>query len=159
MRRPLVLLAGAIFLLTAGCDAGTKALAVARLHPEAPTVVVPGWVELTLAYNDGVAFSFLRALPPGLIAGGAVALLAAVCFAMRGIAASRAGAAALGLIAAGGVCNAVDRFADGFVTDMIHVAYWPGIFNVADVAIVAGAGLAFVALSRPTTTATPPPRP
>ena len=41
-------------------------------------------------------------------------------------------------IFAGAVGNAVDRAAHGYVVDFIHIAYWP-IFNVADIAIVAGA--------------------
>ena len=49
---------------------------------------------------------------------------------------------AVGLIAGGGLSNWIDRLAHGgFVTDFLSVGFGPvrtGIFNLADVAVVAG---------------------
>jgi signal peptidase II len=54
---------------------------------------------------------------------------------------------ALGLLLAGGVGNLIDRInQNGHVTDFLNVGIGPvrtGIFNVADMAIMAGAGLLF----------------
>ncbi len=53
---------------------------------------------------------------------------------------ARAGAAehaAFAMIFAGAVGNVADRARRGFVVDFIHVEHWP-VFNVADVAVVAG---------------------
>ena len=54
---------------------------------------------------------------------------------------------ALGLLLTGGVGNLIDRITqNGLVTDFLNVGLGPvrtGIFNVADMAIMAGAGLLF----------------
>ena len=54
---------------------------------------------------------------------------------------------ALGLLLTGGVGNLIDRITqNGLVTDFLNVGFGPvrtGIFNVADMAIMAGAGLLF----------------
>ena len=54
---------------------------------------------------------------------------------------------ALGLLLSGGIGNLVDRTTqNGLVTDFLNVGLGPvrtGIFNVADMAIMAGAGLLF----------------
>jgi len=50
--------------------------------------------------------------------------------------------AGLGLIAGGSLSNLADRLADGTVVDFLYVGVGPlhtGVFNVADMAIVAGA--------------------
>ncbi len=55
--------------------------------------------------------------------------------------------ASLALLLAGGVGNLIDRITqDGLVIDFLNVGFGPvrtGIFNVADMAIMAGAGLLF----------------
>lgn len=55
--------------------------------------------------------------------------------------------AALTLILAGAVGNMIDRFAHRFVVDFIHFrvgSFDFPVFNVADICVVAGAGLLFV---------------
>ena len=57
---------------------------------------------------------------------------------------SRLAAAGLLLFVAGGISNLVDRIAMGSVIDFLNVGIGPirtGIFNVADVAILAGIAL------------------
>ena len=39
---------------------------------------------------------------------------------------------------AGGLGNAIDRLASGYVVDFIHLRHWP-VFNVADILVVLGA--------------------
>jgi len=51
---------------------------------------------------------------------------------------------AVALVAGGALGNLVDRLRFSYVVDFIHVRYWP-VFNVADIAIVAGAGLLLIA--------------
>ena len=51
---------------------------------------------------------------------------------------------AIVLVLSGGVGNMIDRiFRDGNVIDFLHFEFWPTfpVFNVADCAIVVGAGL------------------
>jgi len=46
----------------------------------------------------------------------------------------------LALILSGALGNIVDRVVRGYVVDFIHVRGWP-VFNVADIAVVVGAGM------------------
>lgn len=128
------------------CDQTTKAVAVHALGGGRIVSVVPGMLELRLAHNTGVAFSMmagLGAVAMALVQLAIVGAAAALWWRMRG-----AGArvhVAFGAILAGALANVVDRLARGAVVDFLHVRHWP-IFNVADVAIVAGAiGLALAA--------------
>lgn len=138
MKAPWVL-ATTLFLGTLALDALTKALALAHLA-DGPIFLGADWLALRLAFNYGVAFSFLEGIPYWALGVGAIFLLALVLWNLRALLHSKLGASALSLVAAGGLGNAVDRLADGKVTDMISVWLWP-VFNVADIAISVGVGL------------------
>jgi signal peptidase II len=66
---------------------------------------------------------------------------------------------ALAFIAGGGISNLIDRLIyGGLVTDFLNVGIGPfrtGIFNVADMAILAGALLLFLKPGAPPTRITP----
>ena len=51
-----------------------------------------------------------------------------------------AAVAGLAVLLGGAVGNLLDRSLDGVVTDYLHTGWWP-TFNLADVAILTGAGL------------------
>jgi signal peptidase II len=51
--------------------------------------------------------------------------------------------AVLGVILGGAVSNAIDRVAQGHVTDFLYIWFWP-VFNVADCAIVVGIIIALI---------------
>ena len=51
--------------------------------------------------------------------------------------ASRAQHVAFALILSGALGNVIDRLMRGYVVDFIHLTRWP-VFNVADIAVVAG---------------------
>jgi signal peptidase II len=141
-------------LALVGCDHATKAAAQIALGRRGPVPLVPGVLDLHYAENRDTAFSLLRMLHfPGkgaLLVAVAVIGLAAVALAWwRRRRASMIEQAAYALLVAGAFGNAFDRIQRGYVIDFIEIHRWP-IFNVADVAIVAGAVLlAIVALSRP----------
>ena len=138
MKRRLIY-ASILFVGTVVLDAVTKALAEAYLR-DGPIFLGTDWLALRLAYNYGVAFSFLERIPYWALGAGAIVLLGVVLWNLRPLMQSASGATALALVAAGGISNAVDRLADGKVTDMISVWLWP-VFNVADIAITVGVGL------------------
>lgn len=54
--------------------------------------------------------------------------------------------AALGILLGGAAGNLIDRIDTGYVIDFISVVFWPPIFNVADMAIVAGIILFIISL-------------
>jgi signal peptidase II len=139
------LAAVAAFLLLVGCDHASKRAAEANLAGRPPATVVPGVLDLRYAENPGIAFNLERFVPeparaPALVIA-AVVMLAVVgrtWVRRRGLGPGEI--LAWSMIAAGAVGNLVDRLAHGHVVDFIHVHRWP-VFNVADVAIVAGAAL------------------
>ncbi len=151
MSRRLALLAFlAVALFTAGCDHAVKHAAREMLGDGGVHAFVSGVVRFQLAYNNGGFLTLGARLTPALrelfflfAAPLGVALLAATAF--RSAARSRAALAGLALLCGGGLANWLDRVLHaGFVTDFVSLgigALRTGIFNVADVAILAGAAL------------------
>jgi len=146
-----------VAMLTIGCDRATKIAATALLDPGAVLWFAAGWVRLELVQNAGAFMSLGAGLPdwvrmPLLL--GLVPLLVGVA----SVLALREGKArvrfvlAAALLAGGGVGNWLDRLAHhGLVTDFVSLGFGPirtGIFNVADLAVVAGALLLFAGSRR-----------
>lgn len=106
------------------------------------------FLNLTLVYNEGAAFSFLsdqggwqRWL---FVALALVVTLVLVNWVRRLGRGECWIAAALSLIIGGAVGNLIDRILFGHVIDFVDFAgYWPA-FNVADSAIVLGVALMLV---------------
>jgi signal peptidase II len=111
------------------------------------TVKVTPFFDLVLAWNIGISFGWFQSDSPAaqitlmLIKAVAVVVLAIWMARSRTLLAT----VALGLIIGGAIGNAIDRFAYGAVVDfaLFHVQIgektlnWY-VFNLADVAIVAG---------------------
>jgi signal peptidase II len=132
-----------------GCDRATKRLAEAALAPGARRSFLGDTVRLELAHNPGAFLGLGASLPAGVrsqlfTVGVALLVMGALwlAFRPRSPAPLAAGAA---LVAAGGAGNLWDRVATGgWVVDFLNLGVGPlrtGIFNVADLAIVAGAVL------------------
>jgi signal peptidase II len=135
----------ALAAVLAGTDLGLKAWAE-RALPGAP--VEGGPLDLQLAFNPGVAFSFAADAPAWPVLAGTGAITAAVSAALWRTAPTarrRPWGIALAAVLGGAAANLVDRAPDGVVTDYRHTGWWP-TFNLADAFIVCG-GLLLVALS------------
>lgn len=107
-----------------------------------PVPVTP-FFDLVLVWNRGVSYGLFAAHGQELLI--AMSLLIALVLWFWACRAERAlGAAALGLVIGGALANALDRAIRGAVADFFHFHYgsfsWY-VFNIADVAIVAGVGL------------------
>lgn len=151
MSRRLALVAFlAVALGTAGCDHAVKHAARAVLGDGATHAFAGELVRFQLAHNPGGFLSLGDGLPEPLrhaffliAAPLGVALLALSAFGRA--ARSRAALAGLAMLCGGGLANWLDRLANaGAVTDFVSLglgALRTGIFNVADVAILAGAML------------------
>ena len=108
-------------------------------------------LNMTLAYNTGAAFSFLRDAGEWsrwLFAGfSAVMSIILVVAIVRTTTSKRLQLLALSLILGGAIGNLIDRALLGHVIDFIEVYYhqfhWP-VFNIADSAICIGAFLLFL---------------
>ncbi len=132
-------------LALVGCDHATKAVAQSALDRRGPVALLPGLLDLHYAENRDTAFSLLRALPfagkAALLTSVSLVAVAAVIFTWwRRRRASTVEQTAYALLVAGALGNVIDRLLRGYVIDFIEIDRWP-IFNVADMAIVAGVAL------------------
>jgi signal peptidase II len=120
------------------------------------TVKIAPFVDLVLAWNTGISYGWFQ--QEGPFGQGALLAIKAIAVALLLIwlarASSRLAAVSLGLIIGGAIGNAIDRLAYGAVADFVllhaETASWSFnwyVFNLADVAIVAGvAGLLYESL-------------
>ncbi len=124
-------------------------LRVFRIEDRPPIVVTP-FLDIVMAWNTGISYSLLRAdTPQGRWLLLALTLVVTGFFAAwLWRAQGRATAAGLGLIIGAALANALDRFVYGAVADFFHfhtpISLGPlsnYVFNLADVAIVAGVSL------------------
>ncbi len=133
-----------ILLVTLVLDQITKAWARGALVEGVSRHVFGAFWHWRLSFNKGVAFSMLSDLGAARVVLPIIAALVfgtVVWMASRSDQTSRPQVAALALIGAGALGNVIDRIAFGKVTDFVlWTAFghaWP-VFNVADVALVAG---------------------
>lgn len=106
-----------------------------------------GLLQLRLAYNTGVAFSFGDQLPTAVVLAVTAALTATISvFAWRTAPGSPPiQIIGLAAIVAGATANVLDRILDGKVTDYFHTGWFP-TFNLADIYITCGVILVIGAL-------------
>jgi len=125
-------------------DQATKSLAEAMLVPYRSLPLAP-LLNLTLAYNEGAAFSFLSdagGWQRWAFAGFALSMsVVLVIWLLRLGSREHLTALALSLVTGGAVGNLIDRVQTGRVVDFIDFFvgdwHWPA-FNVADSAITLG---------------------
>ena len=118
-------------------------LAVYEIQNRGRVPITP-FLDLVYVKNTGISYGlFLQESRQGqwLLAGFAgLALLAMACWLARGVS-NRLVAVSLGLVMGGAAGNAIDRIVLGGVADFFSLHafgfYWY-VFNLADVAIVAG---------------------
>lgn len=135
-----------------GCDHVTKYAARSALGDGHAATLVPGVLDLRYTENRDTAFSLFRTFglpspPGGVIAALQLAMLAAVVIAWwrRRRVARWPELLAFALLVAGAAGNALDRLVRGYVINFIHLRCWP-VFNVADMALVAGIALLVLSL-------------
>ena len=147
------LLAGVV-VTTIGCDQATKHLARTHLADVAPLSYLSGAVRVVLMQNEGGFLGLGSSLSPELrtglfLLGVGGALLVAAVYLARTTQLTFATRLFAWLVWAGGLSNFVDRLLfDGRVTDFMILGLGPlrtGVFNVADVAIMAGTFFLFLA--------------
>ena len=147
--RALYLLIALIVILL---DRWTKHIVAQRISLYSHIQIIPGFFRLTHTENTGAAFSlFADSTAPWktglLIAFSIVALLVVSVLLWKNNHTHIATGIGLSLIMGGAVGNLWDRLARGRVVDFllfyVKRYQWP-VFNLADSAIVVGAGLLVV---------------
>jgi signal peptidase II len=142
-----ILMVAAVLLACIVCDQATKQAAKEYLRDGQPVSLLSGILRLEYAENSG-AFLSLGASLPGhwrdyiFIAGVAIILTAILLHLLLRPGSHLVGTWALALVCGGGFSNLLDRVRyDGRVVDFLNVGLGSlrtGIFNVADMAIMAG---------------------
>src|SRR5271168_2877839 len=148
-----------------GCDQVSKSAARALLTSGEAQSFLGDSLRLQLVQNPGSFLSLGASLPENFrfalftaaVAALLTGLVAASWFARR---LQPWRVVALALIAGGGISNLIDRLLySGRVTDFLNVGIGgvrTGIFNVADMAILAGALLLLLNMRAPLTRTMPP---
>jgi len=138
---------GTAVALTVGLDQWTKQLAIEHLQGKPPSYYFGELFNLTYATNTGAFLSIGEDLGPVLKpillnALPALLLIGLLVFIFRERNLNGWQTVALALIVGGGLSNIIDRLLHGHVVDMLHIrltdTLQTGIFNVADMAIMAG---------------------
>jgi signal peptidase II len=141
---------------TIGCDRVTKQIAATKLTGMPRQSFLADIIRLEYVENTGAFLGLGADWPPAVrtalfgIGNGLLLLLMGIlAIRHRWPTLARFGVA---LFVAGGSSNLLDRLARGSVIDFMNVGLGPlrtGIFNVADMAIMFGAGLVILASYRP----------
>ena len=108
--------------------------------------LIPGVLRFTYAENTGMAFSLFSG-QSWLLGVVSVAAVVVGWLVLRGFRLGPVSRCAAMLMLGGAVGNMIDRFAQGYVVDMLEVLFVRfAVFNVADAALTVGAGLMTVSL-------------
>ncbi len=118
-------------------DQATKYWALNHLEIWESVPLLPGWLHLTLVQNPGAAFGLFANWTWLFILVTLAVVLLALLFYQRILALDWQFQFALALELGGAVGNLIDRIRFSHVVDFIDLLIWP-VFNVADMAIVAG---------------------
>lgn len=137
-----------VVLGTIGCDRVTKRAATEWLAGEPARSFLAGSVRLVYAENRGGFLSLGATLAPAartaLFTTATGLFLAGLLLVALRARWSLGRSIGVALLLGGGISNWIDRLLHGRVVDFLNVGLGPlrtGIFNLADVAILAGLGV------------------
>lgn len=105
---------------------------------------LPGIIDITYIHNDGGAWGMLGGYTWLLLSITIIVMLVCIALLLKYGVKDKLMFWAIVLVLSGGVGNMIDRiFRGGNVIDFLHFEFWPTfpVFNIADCAIVIGAGL------------------
>jgi signal peptidase II len=135
------------------CDLTTKAAAYRTLRERPPVLLLGGTVQLRYAENTGGFLSVGDDLPQPIrwllfVSFSALVVITLSVVTIAGSSLNRTKVIGCALVAAGGLGNLVDRVTRGSTRDWAMVqagSLHTGVFNLADVAIMAGIAMLFLA--------------
>ena len=103
-----------------------------------------GIIDIIYIHNRGAAWGMLSGYTWALLLITAVVMVVCIFILIKQGQKNKLLFWAIVLVLSGGIGNMIDRiFRDGNVIDFLHFEFWPQfpVFNVADCAVVVGAGL------------------
>ena len=131
-------------VLLLGADQLTKYLISTRFELEESRVFLKGFIEFLYIHNRGSAWGLLYGKTYILIPITVIVMAVCIILYKKYGKKNKLLFWAIMLVLSGGIGNMIDRvFRDGNVIDFLHFEFFPSfpVFNVADCAIVVGAGL------------------
>ena len=137
----LAAITGVIFLVA---DQFTKVYIQNNFEMAKSYEFLPGIIDITYIHNDGGAWGMLGGYTWILLSVTIVIMLVCIALLLKYGVKDKLMFWAITLVLSGGVGNMIDRiFRNGNVIDFLHFEFFPTfpVFNVADCAIVIGAGL------------------
>lgn len=129
----------ALFIGVVALDQITKATVMRLMVPGQSIPILQDIFHVTYVLNPGAAFGMLSNQRMFLLITSAILILATAYFyplLKKSETCLRLGATS---ILSGAVANLIDRAQTGYVVDFFDFRVWP-VFNIADIAIVAGMG-------------------
>ncbi len=145
-------LALALALFVFLVDQGLKRHIEGSMRLGESTALIPDVLRLTHIENAGGAFGILDGRGGLLLLGSVIAVAFVLWMLLQGPP-DRVTTLGCGLILGGAAGNLLDRLTEGVVTDYLDLEFWPlqqwPVFNAADVAIVLGVAVLFLAALRP----------
>lgn len=119
-------------------DQASKAVVAGFLKPGDSVNVIPGFLRITYSTNTGGAFGILQGSRHIIFFAAVCVLIVIIVLFFRIWSRERKlYSVAAGLMIGGAFGNLIDRLARGKVIDFLDLRWW-AVFNVADIAIVAG---------------------
>lgn len=155
-RNKRVMVYAAVTAVVVVLDQLTKIAAVRWLAGEGPRLWLGGSFRLQYVENRGAFLSLGASLPDAVRTGIFVVAVLAVLvmisvYILKGEQVAGGELWAASLFTSGGVGNLIDRILFGYVRDFANVGIGPlrtGVFNLADMAITAGAVVLLIHLFR-----------
>lgn len=137
------ILAGIVAVIFLVADQVTKYIVATNMELGSTVGFLNGFLDFTFTHNDGGAWGMLGGARWLLLASTAIIMVVIVVLIIRNKFKSKLLFWAGSLIISGGIGNMIDRiFNGGKVVDFLEVKFieFP-VFNIADCAVVIGAGL------------------
>ena len=103
-----------------------------------------GFIDIVYIHNTGGAWGMLSGYTWVLLALTAIVMIICIVLLVKTGTKNKLLFWAISLVVSGGIGNMIDRiFRGGNVVDFLHFEFFPTfpIFNIADIAVVVGAGL------------------
>lgn len=125
-------------------DQLTKLYIISNFSLGESTGFIKGLLDIVYIHNTGAAWGMLSGKTWLLVCITLIVTVVCITILIRYGTKSKLLFWSVSLVLAGGVGNMIDRiFRNGNVIDFLHFEFWPQfpVFNVADCAVVIGAGL------------------